>query len=285
MDPNERNLPDVPEELAGPVRALRARAQSCPRPDLLQAAHGRVLPEELAEPVLRHVQNCLACRTLLENIDALEAEPLEAGQQQRIWKRIELERRGSWFRWLWPWPAAAALCLVLAASVMMRVRQQTVASRPVPPARKPAGPVLAWEKAPIVLPPAALLVWRGKSSTGMWQEVQTALLRYQSGDYNGAAELLEPLTKKYPNLAEAWFYLGVCRLSGKANEKALTNLEQARKLAQPPLADQVPWYLALAYERTGKVGEARKVLEAQCADGGDQAARACRGARSLPVTQ
>ncbi|MCC6367720.1 MAG: hypothetical protein IT165_29710 [Bryobacterales bacterium] len=282
MERHDREFPDLPDELAATVRGLRNRAQGCPRPALLQAAHGGVLPAELAEPVLRHAETCLTCQTLVESIHALDAEPIEPGMQQRIRERIERERSGSRRRFLWFWPVAAAagVLIVLAVSVMLRGRPPAAATRPTAQESKPA-PVLAWEKAPIVLPPAALLVWRGKDDSGMWKELQTALLRYQSDDFHGAAELLEPLARKYPSLAEAQFYLGVCRLAGNANEGAAGSLEAARKFAQPPLADYVAWYLAMAYERTGRIREARQLLEVQCGHGGELGARACRGAQSL----
>lgn len=283
MERHDREFPELPAELAAALRGLRNRAQGCPRPALLQAAHGGALPADLAEPVLRHAETCLTCQTLVESIAALDAEPLEPGPQQRIWERIEREKGGSRRRSLWSWPVAAAagVLIVLAVTVIVRSRPPTVVTRPTAQESKPAAPALAWEKAPIVLPPAALLVWRGKGESGMWKELQTALLHYQSDDFNGAAGLLEPLARKYPKMAEAQFYLGICRLAGNANEVAAGGLEEARKYAQPPLADYVTWYLAMAYERTGRIKEARQLLEVQCGSGGELGARACRGAQSL----
>ena len=106
---------------------------------------------------------------------------------------------------------------------------------------------------------------------------------YQSGDYAQAAERLRGLTAKHPRLAEAWFYLGVCRLFLKADADAAGDLERARSLAEAPLADYAGWYLALADERAGKVREARALLGELCRSGGTMAAKACTGLQKLPV--
>jgi hypothetical protein len=273
----------------------------CPSPDLLQAAQAGVLPPALGDPVRRHLEACSICQSLLHGLDELDDAPVPGDGSQRIWHQIQgniaRDRSGSpalrqsvW-RWLGfrPWLAVAAasaiVLLTLGVGLMREARRPAVAISPaLPLVTAQASPVLALEKAPIVLPPAALLVWRGQDQgADPWKELQSALTLYQSGDYGPAAEQLRGLAAKRPRLAEAWFYLGVCRLFLKADAEATGDLQTARDLARPPLADYAGWYLALADERTGKVPEARSLLDELCRGGGAMAAKACTGLEKLPV--
>ena len=273
----------------------------CPRPDLLQAAHAGVLPPALGDPVRRHLETCSICQSLLHSLDELDDTPLPADGSQRIWRQIQgsiardesgsAASRQSVWSWLGfrPWLAVAAasaiVLLTIGVGVMREARRPTVAISPAHPlVTAQASPVLALEKAPIVLPPAAFLVWRGQDQgADPWKELQSALTLYQSGDYGQAAEQLRGLTAKQPGLAEAWFYLGVCQLFLKTYGDAAGDLEKARGLARQPLADYAGWYLALADERTEKVPEARTLLDELCRGGGAMAAKACTGLEKLPV--
>ena len=290
---------ELSREMAEAFRELKNA--DCPSPDLLQAAQAGVLPPALGDPVRRHLDTCSICQSLLHSLDELDDAPLAAGGHQRIWHQIQgsiaRDEAGSPARrlsvWSWlgfhPWlavTAASAIFLVTIAVGLMRdARPPAVATSPARPmVTAQASHVLALEKAPIVLPPAAFLIWRGQEQgAGPWKELQSALTLYQSGDYGQAAEQLRGLTSKQPRLTEAWFYLGVCRLFLKADGEAAGDLQKARDLAQQPLADYAGWYLALADERTGKVSQARTLLDELCRGGGAVAAKACTGLEKLRV--
>jgi hypothetical protein len=288
----------LPREMSDAFRELQTAG--CPNPDLLQAAQAGVLPPALGDPVRRHLETCSTCQSLLHSLDDLDGALLPADGRLRIWNQIQggIARdrssspalRQSVWSWLGfrPWPAVAAaaaiVLLTIAAGLMRERRQPLVAKGPTQPlVTAQASPVLALEKAPIVLPPASLLVWRGQEQgLDPWKELQTALALYQSNDYGKAAGRLVELTAKQPRLAEAWFYLGVCRLFLKDDGDAASDLQRARSLAQQPLADYAGWYLALADERTGKVPEARTLLDGLCRGGGVMATKACTGIEKLP---
>src|SRR2546423_11917312 len=84
---------DLPGELEPALRDWRLRNAGCPRPDLLQAAEAGVLPPDEAEPVLRHLETCRTCESLLRDLAPVDEAPLETGERQRIWSRIERSYR------------------------------------------------------------------------------------------------------------------------------------------------------------------------------------------------
>lgn len=86
-------------------------------------------------------------------------------------------------------------------------------------------------------------------------------------------------------MAEAQFYLGVCRLFMDRNADAVTSPEKAHSLASPALAGDAAWYLALAYHRSRRDDDARSLLEKLCSANGKNSAKACSGIMELPVKQ
>src|SRR5262249_25462198 len=119
MGPNEEvNRSGIPEELVPPLRDWRRRSTGCPPPDRLQAANEGVVPSAVAETVLRHLESCRTCKSLLQDLASLGDALVDLDQQQRIRRRIghATQRRWDSFSWLMrPWPAAAiaAAALVL----------------------------------------------------------------------------------------------------------------------------------------------------------------------------
>jgi TolA-binding protein len=163
-------------------------------------------------------------------------------------------------------------------------RKGLTANNPSPPATAEVASVFSLERAPVVLPSAQpALVWRGQQDTSAKQikDLQQALVPYDSGDYAGAARLLELLRKKYPRMAQAPFYLGVCQLFLGQNDAAVRSLQDAQDLAGPSLADQTTWYLALANVKTGKIDKAKSLLTERCSAEGKDSARACAGVKEL----
>jgi hypothetical protein len=299
MANQEQHGTELSREMSEAFRELKD--SGCPAPDLLQAAQADVLPPSLGDPVRRHLEGCSICQSLLRSLDDLDDAELPADGRERIWNQVQgsigsgqsssSPKRRLVLSWLGlhPWPAVAAaaavVLLTIGVGLMRETRRPVVATTPASPvAPAQASPVLALEKAPIVLPAAALLVWRGQDQgADPWKELQSALTLYQSDDYAQAVERLRGLTAKQPRMAEAWFYLGVCRLFLKADQDAAGDFERARSLAQRPLADYASWYLAIAKERAGKVHEARTLLDELCRGGGAMAAKACTGLEKLPV--
>jgi tetratricopeptide (TPR) repeat protein len=287
-------------------REFGAQFPHCSEPALVQAARAGVLPAPVRDRLNEHVAHCAACASLGSDLSTLDEAQIGASGQERIWGRIRCgiaaeeigapakAPRAVWWKFLLrPMPLSMAVAaLLVVVGVRFVVQPQPPAAvvsqtrQPEAPTPPPAG-VLRLEKPPVMLPAAAVLLWRGASDAGNAprQELRDALVPYEADRYAEAAEGLEGLAKKYPALAEAHFYLGVCRLFLDRNADAVTSLTAAHRLARPPLADDAAWYLALAYHRGGRDGDARPLLEKLCTATGKNAAKACAGIRELPVVQ
>jgi hypothetical protein len=290
-------------DAAEAARQFRAQFPHCPEPAMVQAAKAGVLPDDIRDRVNQHVAECAACATLANDLFTLDEAPLEAVEQERIWGRIrtgiaadELKpaaaRSGWWQFLLRPLPLAVVAAAVVLAVIGMRSMQQspgpTVAvTQPASPvAYPPARSVLQLEKPPVMMPAAAVLVWRGADSgNAAREELQKALAPYEAGRYGDAVSSLTSLSSKYPQMAEAHFYLGVSLLFQDQNADAAASLKTAQGLASnsKTLAGAAAWYLALAYHRTGRDNDARPLLESLCSANGDNSSKACAGLKELPV--
>jgi TolA-binding protein len=283
------------KELDGPLSELRRKTRSCPRPELLRAAEAGVLAAEQAEAITLHLDGCRFCKSLLADMEELDNRDLDIGTQERIWARVQqgVQRRTParefpYFSWLWwrqPLPAAAlvAALIVLAIGIGFMLNRRSSSARLAQGQHvSPVQTVFKLEKAPVMLP-AAAIVWRGQEDASGKQakELEQALAPYQAGDYAEAANRLEALRQKYPKMAETSFYLGVCRLFLNKDADAAAALKDAVNQAESPLADQATWYLALAYQRTGKADLASGLLEPLCKAGKKDSGRACAGLKEL----
>jgi predicted Zn-dependent protease len=142
--------------------------------------------------------------------------------------------------------------------------------------------VLVLEKPPVTMPLAAVLIWRSESRTAQDQYLAAlgnALTAYRADDFAQAARRLQVLARDHPT-AEVRFYLGVCRIFLGHEDLAIAELGQARKLAQPALAREATWYLAVAYERAGRPDAAAAELATLCGEEGERQAKACEALRA-----
>ena len=281
-------------DLGRVLGGLRAKVLGCPKPELLQAARADVLPSDQANEINRHLEKCSVCKALLADLEALDGLELGRAGRQRIWNQIragmpEQAAEAARFGWMRPLPLAgafAALILLVTGMVLMRNRQAPTAItvETHPPASVSTEPsVFRLEKAPVILPASAAILWRGQedASAQPANDLKRALAPYESGDYTEAAGRLVALRKKYPRMAEASFYLGVCQLFLTQDEQATKTLRDAVKLASPPLKNQATWYLALADYRIGKPDLASGLLNQLCQAGGTDSGRACAGIKEL----
>ena len=287
--------PELSSELDTALSELRARVHGCPPPDLLQAAQADVLPDEQAKEVKQHAERCSLCKSLLADLESLDEVELDKAGRQRIWAQIkdgmpaETKAPRAYWWWLRPLPmagAVATLAVLIFGVVLVRDRQrpETPTAENHPPAAVGALPsAFQLEKAPIVLPASAAIVWRGREDLAAKQarELKQALVPYAANNYAEATRRLRALHKKYPRMAEASYYLGISQLFLNDNEQAARSLNDAVKLAQPSLSEQAKWYLALADYRTGKPNLANGLLEPLCSAGGNDSARACAAVKEL----
>jgi hypothetical protein len=297
---------------------LGERFGGCPEPALLLAAEEGVLPAGIGAGVIRHLENCSLCKVMVRDLDDVAA-PLLQSERIRIWNRIEspgtpdraapaVGGRSAGF--LAPlfrrWTIAVGATVVLVTGIAILVehnlrrgagsheqavaeRVPEVASEQAPNPATPPQPVLPesaafrLEKAPVIIPAAAVMVWRGESAGEDSQiaELKEALAPYRTDKYAEAERRLQKLAGKYPRLAEARFYQGVSQLFLNRNQDAVESLKTARRLAQNPLVREVDWYLAIGYHRVGLDTEARPLVERLCQSGGKDSARACAARTEL----
>jgi len=285
----------LPAELNAQVIEHLSRCPVCTliKRDLAEI-DGALLPDQAREAIWRRIRAGMA----------VEDEPFR-----------ETRVAGRWWQSIFqPWPVAAALAVILVGfSVLVTVnlmrrspeRPQDVAlnGTPVPPIQPPSQPgssqplsptaesAFRLQKAAVTLPATGVMVWRGHADDGNAQvspqikDLAGALAPYRTDNYAVAADRLEHVRRKYPRLAEAPFYLGVCQLFLNQNQEAVANLKMAQALARKQLAADAGWYLALGYHRSGLDNEARPILEKLCHSAGKDSARACAALGELTTPQ
>lgn len=289
--------PGFSSDLGRSMREWRDKSSQCPKPELLQAAQAGVLPPEQGQGIIEHLESCELCQSLLADLEILDNADLDKTGANRIWAQVQRGTAGAergrtgalaaWREfWLRPLPVAVVLALVVGiigirlASDFRKTAAPIVDSRlaaPTPPS------VFRLEKAPVMLPGSAAIVWRGRVDPSRQQakDLKLALAPYEKENYAEAVGRLVSLSKKYPHMAEAPFYLGVCQLFLAQDEAATKSLQDAVNLASPPLADDAAWYLSLAYYRTGRLDLAMSSLEPVCRAVGEKSARACAGLKEI----
>jgi hypothetical protein len=223
-----------------------------------------------ADAIEEHVRRCAVCRQLSEDLQAYEHPGVTLEEDRRI--RAKWRARPIWI----VWTTAAAVLLLAGLTLTLRTGRRPPAFD-TRSAAIPKRAVLALEQAPVRIPEVAVLTDRtGYSRRGSTlQALAAALQPYRAEDYSKAAQQLEALLRKYPESAEAAFYLGVCQLFLNDNAGALDSLTRARSRAGETLADSVTWYLAVALNRAGRDADALRELAALCNWPGEYRTRSC----------
>jgi TolA-binding protein len=126
----------------------------------------------------------------------------------------------------------------------------------------------------VELPARYALVARGAESKQQFLEAFGAAIGpYRDGRYAEAASGLEAVARRFPDIPEAGFYLGVSRLLSGDARGALEPLARAREAET--LGDAARWYRAAASEQAGDSVSAVAALGELCGRPGDFKARAC----------
>jgi tetratricopeptide (TPR) repeat protein len=264
---------------AGTIRSAQACHKGCPSAQLILAASGESLPEELRARVSEHLAQCGACRMLAEDLAAAELSEMTPEEQARMRARLEpvlgAEGKSNAWSWLRTWvlrpiPIAAMAAVALAAVTFLYVRMNNQQPTPVAQNAQTASP-------------DSDLVWRsGKPGTSsLGDQLEAALVPYKKDDYAGSAKKLEKLEKRYPQNSEVKFYDGICHLFLGDSAGAIRQLEAAKRLAKPPENQEASWYLAIAYQRAGQNDLALAELQTLCKADGPYAARACEGTKTV----
>jgi hypothetical protein len=278
--------------LEGDLAKLRERHHDDPPIDLLRAGRAEALPEPLQERANAQLASSTWSRTLVDGADEADAS-LDAAAADRLLARVQQDatrtapaepRR----RWTWT-PAVAVGALAAAALVIVIVWRPapapvtTNAERPATTAPAPQTRVfkLPLDKPDVILRPTALVV-RGEGNSGRFvDEAAPGLNAYRAGNYEQAARELDAIRPRYPNAVEIPFYIGISRLFLSDATAAVRALESARAMNDASFADEIAWYLAVAYERADTIDRSRALLDGLCRGNGPSAARACAAASSL----
>ncbi len=257
----------------------------CPPLDLLQAFHSGALSGALRRHIGGHVEHCRVCQILSRDFAAMDV-PLTKEEDARIRARVFKAHSGrqQLRRWQFLWlliPAVAAAVLAVIAIWMHVGRQnharQLASSAPPPQSLAAGSPVFTLEKPPVAL--SVPLLMRGRQAYAA--ALSSALEPYEAGDYSSAVKRLDPLARKYPQRAEALFYLGVSELFEANYGGAAESLKRASAVARGSLASECRWYLALAELHAGQPANAAATLEILCEAAGVYQKRACAGLKEL----
>jgi tetratricopeptide (TPR) repeat protein len=93
------------------------------------------------------------------------------------------------------------------------------------------------------------------------QLIRTAVMAYETKDFEQAAILFENLSQEQPDAETFQLYLGVSLLSSGAAEAAIITLEKLNEKASPLFVEQSRWYLAMAYLKSSNVAQAKSTLQ------------------------
>ena len=83
---------------------------------------------------------------------------------------------------------------------------------------------------------------------------------YRSGDYPKAIALMESIEDKTEPSPDRWFYLGITQLAVGDAEKAIDSFKQQASI-DGKYKEQINWYLALAYLKSGDKAQALSTLK------------------------
>jgi hypothetical protein len=290
----KKRIDDEPEEEDFQARWSeyigRSGAQ-CPSPELLLAASGEDLPDDLKRSITIHVAGCPLCRVLARDLGEI-AQPTPE-EQSRIRHRVFQDRITSAVRppaplWWLLRPAAALAFLIVAViggALLLRQTRQVPSNvnLAVLPSSQPSLQ-LPLEKAPIRVNASSALLWRGNGDSSQKDyltDLGSALAPYREDNFPEAIRRLENVVQKFPDAEESRFYLGVSfLLSGRYNE-AIGHLQQVQQMAAP-LQPEAEWYLSVAYGRAGQRESALTWLRKLCQVTGEHQVQACKAIRLEP---
>jgi hypothetical protein len=282
------------EPVLDEIEALRTAHASDPSLDLLRAARGQALPDDLQGRVSRRLEASAWSRTLVEGAE--QAEPsLPRHDEDRILARLRreggrVERPPIWRQLRVPALATAGVALIAVVVVRLSAPPTTQA----PPASAPTvslptpaqAPVvrahLSFDKPSVKLSPRALTYRGASGDKDFLTAIRPALDAFRDDDYARADREFAALAPRYPQAVEIPFYQGVARLFLNDAEGAATALTAAERVADSSFAPDIAWYRAVADERAGRLNEAKTRLDLLCRDAGNpRQAGACTALVSI----
>ena len=102
--------------------------------------------------------------------------------------------------------------------------------------------------------------YQATRSDAQIDELTSAFIPYEKGDFGSAYEAIVSLQKIHPDKPDLAFYAAISKLGQGDAEAAMPMLQPCLQIQYQGVDEMAPWYLGLAYVKTGKVAEARKYL-------------------------
>jgi hypothetical protein len=131
---------------------------------------------------------------------------------------------------------------------------------------------------------ASTVTWRGDPSANPFlRDIAPAFDAYRASDYPRAVAAFDRLATAYPDSVDVRFFQGVSRMLAGDDAGAIAPLEAAARLGDAVFADDVPWFLAVAQQRSGRP-EARGRLVDLCRGRSTHAAAACAAVTQLDAS-
>ncbi|ABF39298.1 hypothetical protein Acid345_0293 [Candidatus Koribacter versatilis Ellin345] len=256
----------------------RVTLPACPEVGMLHAAHEGVLADAETKQIQEHLSSCEVCRTLFDDLDAIEYGELSPAESASIRVRIArnapraFEPARKW--WV---PALAVAAAAAIAFVLIRVpKPETPAQGPLIVYVKPPQEIKV-EKLPIRVDPTSLLATRGgNGSQPSGPELAKALAKYQGDDYASAVQQLKALAQKYPKDGTVRLYLGISELLLNQNKEASADLSAAANELEGGRQSDAQWYLAAASLRLKDHEAAQPLLQQLCEGKSTYTERACK---------
>jgi tetratricopeptide (TPR) repeat protein len=294
--------PDESEwlEMAGiEIRDLK-KFSSCPPLPVLHAAGADALPEPQQSMVASHIAGCRACRITQSDLETLQSPPEKEEEAIRhirslVTERLnrERQRRSLLPGFISSWRSALVVATIgfcaFFAFIMIRNRQplnvNPASQKQMQLTQRDISKAFPLEK-PEVRLSLAVLTWRGSDrADGQFAvEIAPALDLYRANRFADAAARLEKLSSKYPDSIEICFYQGISRIFVGDYGSAIQSLEKAQKLGVVSFSADIDWYLALAYQRSGRLPESRNHLASLAAVQGPYSERALKALELLNQT-
>jgi TolA-binding protein len=239
-------------------------------------------PDERAQ-IADHIVSCTECAVFFRVVSLIDADANGGG--------AAADRRHGFGDWR-TLAAAAAVALTIGLGVWWAVRGGATttgqlagtATAPEPPAAAPVvdtptAPSASWASLPaapeVRLPADLVLAMRGADADrdAFLKAFGEAIAPYREKRFAAAAASLAPVAERYPDVVEAWFYLGTSRLFAGSPSEAIEPLRRAR--SSTVVGDDARWLEAVALQQSGRESEALAALKALCSEAGSYRERAC----------
>lgn len=238
---------------------LRAAAEALPPigphpdEDAWVALQSGMLSQPARRAVADHVASCASCAVVYRAISLLTAEAQQGGLRPPIVRNT----------WLGASRNILLMAGMLVAAVGLVVWIGTRSEGPPAQNLAPRPWALVLTAPAVQLPARYVVPAQGADEDRRFvRAFGDAIAPYRAGDYANAAVALDAVAARFPDIAEAAFYLGVSRLLAGDAQGARTPLANAARAGE--MRDAARWFGAAAAEQAGRPRDADAALDTLC---------------------